>query len=113
MNYLNPETENRPLPSKLTMTIRHGDMFRHEVAGAGGWGDPLERDSAMVLRDVRNELVSLAAARAYYGVVLAGEPLAVDEAATQALREGLRRRRNWPQTPAISWEPHSIAMAAE
>ena len=59
MNYLNPEGENRPLPSKLTMTIRRGDTFRHEVAGAGGWGDPLERDPAMVLRDVRNELVSL------------------------------------------------------
>ena len=27
MNYLNPDTENRPLPSKLTMTIRRGDIF--------------------------------------------------------------------------------------
>jgi N-methylhydantoinase B len=112
MNYLNPHGENRPLPSKLTMTIRRGDVFRHEVAGAGGWGDPLERNPAMVLRDVRNELVSLAAARADYGVVLAGEPLAVDEAATRALREALCRRRNWQGTPAISWEPPSIAMAA-
>ena len=113
MNYLNPATENRPLPSKLTMTIRRGDVFRHEVAGAGGWGDPLERDPPMVLCDVRNELVSLASARADYGVVLAGEPLAVDEVATFALREALRRTRNWPRTPAISWEPPSMAMAAE
>ena len=45
-NYLNPDTENRLLPSKLTITIRRGDVFRHELAGAGGWGDPLERDSA-------------------------------------------------------------------
>jgi N-methylhydantoinase B len=66
------------------MTIRRGDVFRHEVAGAGGWGDPLERDPAMVLRDVRNELVSLASARADYGVVLAGNPLAVDDAAARA-----------------------------
>ena len=113
MNYLNPNGENRPLPSKLTMTIRRGDTFRHEVAGAGGWGDPLERDPAMVLRDVRNELVSLAAARADYGVVLAGKPLTVDEAATWALRERLRRARNWPRTPAISRGPLGIAMAAE
>ena len=35
-----------PLPSKFTMTIRRGDVFRHEIAGAGGWGDPLERDPA-------------------------------------------------------------------
>jgi N-methylhydantoinase B/oxoprolinase/acetone carboxylase alpha subunit len=113
MNYLSPDRENRPLPSKLTMTIRHGDVFRHEVAGAGGWGDPLERDPAMVLRDVRNELVSLAAARADYGVVLVENPLAVDEAATLALRERQRRARNWPQTPAISWEQPDTAMAAE
>ena len=113
MNYLNPATENRPLPSKLTMTIRRGDVFRHEVAGAGGWGDPLDRDPAMVLRDVRNELVSLASAQADYGVVLAGKPLAVDEAATRARREALRRRRNWLRTPAISWDPPDLAVAAE
>jgi len=113
MNYLNPAQENRPLPSKLTMTIRRGDVFRHEVAGAVGWGDPLERDPAMVLRDVKNELVSLAAARANYGVVLADSPPAVDEAATRALRERLRRTRNWPRTPTISWEPPVTAMAAE
>ena len=67
----------------------------------------------MVLRDVRNELVSLAAARADYGVVLTGKPPAVDEAATQALRERLRCRRNWPQTPAVSWDPPGLAVAAE
>jgi N-methylhydantoinase B len=113
MNYLNPEGANCPLPSKLTMTIRRGDTFRHEVAGAGGWGDPLERDPAMVLRDVRNQLVSLTSAHADYGVVFRGKPLAVDEAATQVLRESLRRARNWPHTPAISREPPGLGMAAE
>ncbi len=112
MNYLNPDGENRPLPSKLTMTIRRGDVFRHEVAGAGGWGDPLDRDPAMVLHDVRNELVSLASAQIEYGVVLSGQPLAVDEAATRALRQRLRHARNWPHTPAISWEPSDTALAA-
>ena len=113
MNYLNPDGENRPLPSKLTMTIRRGDVFRHEVAGAGGWGDPLERDPAMVLRDVRNELVSPAAARADYGVVLTQNLLAVDEAATRVLRGHLRHLRDWRQIPAISWQPSAIALAAE
>jgi len=94
--------------------IKHRrDVFRHDVAGAGGWGDPLERDPGIVLRDVRNELVSLASARADYGVVFAGNPLAVDVPATRALREQLRRTRNWPQTPDISWEPPELAVAAE
>src|ERR687891_2353083 len=69
-NYLNPEGENRVLPSKLTMTIRRGDVFRHVLAGAGGWGDPLERDPELVLRDVKNELLSAAKAEADYGVVI-------------------------------------------
>ena len=68
-NYLNPEAENRPLPSKLTMTMKRGDVFRHVLAGGGGWGDPLERDPAAVLKDVRNELLSAAKALADYGVV--------------------------------------------
>jgi hypothetical protein len=46
-------------------------------------------------------------------VVLAGKPLTVDEAATWALRERLRRARNWPRTPAISRGPLGIVMAAE
>jgi N-methylhydantoinase B len=40
------------------MTVTKGDIFRHVLAGAGGWGDPLERDPAKVLKDVRNELLS-------------------------------------------------------
>src|SRR6266513_12587 len=50
-NYLNPDGENRTLPSKFTMTIKKGDVFRHVLAGAGGWGDPLERDPAAVQRE--------------------------------------------------------------
>jgi N-methylhydantoinase B len=110
MNYLNPDRENTPLPSKLTMTIRRGDVFRHEVAGAGGWGDPLERDPAMVLRDVRNELVSREAARADYGVVLTAKPLTVDEPATAALRQQMLGQRKRENVPIYDW---GTARAAE
>jgi N-methylhydantoinase B len=54
--------------------------------GGGGWGDPLARDPALVLRDVRDEVVSLEAARKMYGVVLKEDASAVDQAATKALR---------------------------
>jgi len=101
MNYLNPDRHPDPLPSKLTMNMKKGDLFRHEVAGAGGWGDPLERDPARVLQDVRNEFVSEQAAREDYGVVIAGD--AVDKAATTALRRQLRDGRNWAEAPVYSW----------
>jgi N-methylhydantoinase B len=102
MNYLNPDENPAPLPSKLTMNIKRGDLFRHEVAGAGGWGDPLERDPALVLKDVLNEFVSPRAAREDYGVVLAGTPLAVDVAATQRLRSRMRAVRKWDEVPVYS-----------
>jgi N-methylhydantoinase B len=110
MNYLNPERTPAPLPSKLTMTMKKGDVFRHEVAGGGGWGDPLERDPALVLRDVRNDFVSGRAARDDYGVVLRGDPPAVDDVATAALRERKRRERNWCEVPVYD---RGEALAAE
>jgi len=58
-NVLNPDGEARRLASKVTMNIRRGDVLRHELAGPGGWGDPLDRDPAAVMRDVRNEIVRI------------------------------------------------------
>ena len=91
-NYLNPDTDGRLLPSKLTMTIHKGDVFRHVLAGGGGWGDPLERDPQAVLRDVRNEFLSAARAKADYGVIVDTAAWRVDEAATKKLRAEISSR---------------------
>ena len=74
-----------------------------DLAGGGGYGDPMTRDPQAVLRDVLNGFVSLDAAREDYGVVirrlapddetvLLPEDFVVDEAATSALRTGGRQR---------------------
>ena len=93
---------SRELPGKLTMTMKRGDVFRHEQPGPGGWGDPLERDPARVLRDVQNELVSLAAARDDYGVVIDSATWTVDEPGTARRRAELRARRGWKETPVVT-----------
>ncbi|MBV8169644.1 MAG: hydantoinase B/oxoprolinase family protein, partial [Alphaproteobacteria bacterium] len=81
-NTLNPGTPaEQALPGKLTMTIKRGDVFRHELPGGGGWGDPLERDPAAVLSDVRNEYVGLARAQRDYGVAIDTGTWRVDEPA--------------------------------
>jgi N-methylhydantoinase B len=75
------------MPGKTLVTFRRGDVFRHELAGAGGWGEPLEREVGMVVRDVREGKVSVAHAREAYGVVVT-ERGEVDEAETRRLRGG-------------------------
>ena len=64
--------------------LRQGDIFRLETGGGGGYGHPYDRAPERVLDDVLGGMVSEAAARQQYGVVLAGE--AVHAAATAALR---------------------------
>jgi N-methylhydantoinase B len=93
-NVLNPGTpDEEPMPGKITRSIRRGEVFRYEMAGAGGWGDALEREPERVLKDVRNEFVSREAARDEYGVVIDSGSLSVDEKATTRLRDALRRAR--------------------
>jgi N-methylhydantoinase B len=99
---MNPGAENRVLPSKFTMIIKRGDVFSHDSAGPGGWGDPLERDPARVARDVKNEFVSRRSAHDDYGVVFAGDGFEVDLDATAARRDVLRRERGWTEAPGVS-----------
>ena len=100
-NVINPDGEARPLPSKLTITMKQGEVFRHVLAGAGGWGDPVERDPKAVLRDVRNELLSRERAAADYGVILDGAGRQVDAAATARARDAIRKARGWDQPPKV------------
>ena len=72
MNILNPDSERRELPSKTLLTMRRGEVLQHVMAGAGGWGDPMQRDPEAVLKDVREEKVSREAAERDYGVVIEG-----------------------------------------
>lgn len=71
--------------------LKAGETLTNDTGGGGGYGDPLERDPQAVLADVRGEFVSVAAAERDYGVVIAADGAAVDEAATTALRA--RRRQ--------------------
>ncbi|HEY4253579.1 MAG TPA: hydantoinase B/oxoprolinase family protein [Roseomonas sp.] len=86
-------------PAKFYGQLRRGDLFVHETAAGGGWGDPLERAPERVLQDVRNAFVSPDQARALYGVVLAADGRSVDPPATEALRGRIRAARGWRETP--------------
>ena len=104
-NILNPGKDDEIMTGKVTRTIHSGDVFRYEMAGAGGWGDPLDREPERVLKDVRNEYISLDAARREYGVVIDAQSWRVDEDQTSALRKVLRNERNWGDVPSIDRGP--------
>ena len=93
--WVNPETPAaKRLPTRYAdYPLRAGDIFRLDTPGGGGHGDPLARDAERVLADVREGLVSRAAAERDYGVVLerAARSWIIDRAATQARRAQLRR----------------------
>jgi N-methylhydantoinase B len=71
--------------------VRAGEVIRIRTTGGGGWGEPLERDPELVVRDVVRRKVSPEAALAEYGVVLTGsledDSLSYDADATKTHRE--------------------------
>ena len=107
-NVLDPglATEEK-LHAKLTMTLRKGQVFRHELPGAGGWGDALTRDLSLVAKDLRDGLVTMEAAAHDYGVVARGDPPVIDAAATETLRAKLRATRK--ALPDVAWLPAEAA----
>ena len=79
------------LPAKCDgIAVKKGDILYFNTWGGGGWGDPLERDPALVLDDVKRDLVSVGGAKRY-GVVI--EDNAVNAQATSALRQTIASAR--------------------
>jgi N-methylhydantoinase B len=85
---INPGGGEQIVHSKESRGFDHGDVISFQQPGAGGYGDPLDRDPGRVLEDVLDGYVSTEAARRDYGVVIVEER--VDEAATRALRATMR-----------------------
>ena len=82
------------LNNVIQFVMKKGEGLRGRDSSGGGYGDPLDRDPALVLKDVLEGWESRKKALDVYGVVLNGEieddSLAVDTAATRARRAELR-----------------------
>ena len=87
MTILNPGPNQKSLHSKGSYMLQSGDVVCEILNGAGGYGDPLERDPAAVRKDVIGEYVSLEKAREVYGVVIDPETMEVNEEETAQLRK--------------------------
>lgn len=81
--------------------VKAGDLLHYITWGGGGWGDPLERDPAIVGLEIRQGLVTPEGAKAY-GVVADGDGV-VDEDATAALRAEIKASRG--ELPLFDYGP--------
>ncbi len=89
------------VPSKCDhVKVFPGDELFCQTWGAGGYGDPLTRETARVQKDVRFRLVSPQKAHDEYGVVIDAKTFVVDEEATKKLRAEIASKRG----PAVPFD---------
>jgi N-methylhydantoinase B len=98
-------------PKSFNVPQEKDDAFILSWAGAGGYGDPLERDPHRVRQDVLNGTGTREWANRVYCVVL-DEHNAVDAEATAALRNDHRRQRK-VNAPSLSGRTIDAASARQ
>lgn len=81
--------------------VEEGDQLHFITWGGGGWGDPLERDPALVGKEIEQGLVTSDGAKDY-GVV-ANDAGRIDEAATSILRSQIKASRG--DLPLFNYGP--------
>lgn len=88
--WVEPAGGDRFIPPKYGVRQLPPSRIIGLTPGGGGWGNPLARPPELVLRDVRDGVVSRSGAERDYGVVITEDGSAIDEVRTEALRA--RRR---------------------
>jgi N-methylhydantoinase B len=83
-------TEQKIPPKGQPNVVYKNDVVSIHSAGAGGYGDPLERPPELVMADVLDGYVSEEAAKRDYGVVLQPGGSAIDGSSTMALRQKMQ-----------------------
>lgn len=73
--------------------VKQGEVYMISQGAGGGFGDPLERDPALVMRDLNEGLLSDRAAREIYRVVYDERTRSIDAAATEKARDEERESR--------------------
>lgn len=89
-NYIVIIREGKPdmkLRKVSSLKLSKDDVISIRTGAGGGWGSPKERSPELVLKDVRNGLVTPDVARREYGVAVDTESWVVDQLETSRLRK--------------------------
>ena len=98
--WLNPGTEHECAYDVLrdVVELQQGDVLRFVSSYGGAYGDPLEREPELVLKDIEDGVLSNGSAETDFGVVIDKGAVVVDR--TNEVREALKRTRG--ELPAFS-----------
>ncbi len=100
VSYHITEGKKRALKKEI-FTCKKGDFIKAILPGAGGFGDPYERDVNKVLEDINKELVTIKAAKDDYGVVIDQENMKIDLEATLKIRKEITQRQEYEMEKKI------------
>lgn len=89
--YLTTADGRRRRLKKEIFVLNKGDLITCILPGAGGWGNPYERNIEKVLKDVKKGVVSIEKAQRDYWVVIDEHTMEVDFETTRKLREAALR----------------------
>ena len=91
-------------PTVPARDLKSGDMWVASSHGGGaGLGDPIEREPALIIKDIENRIASLEVAQKVFCVAINPKTLEVDYKETKKLREERRRERLERGEPGIKY----------
>jgi N-methylhydantoinase B/oxoprolinase/acetone carboxylase alpha subunit len=91
------------IPSVIDM-FGEGDIIACSSGGGGGYGDVLERDPELVIKDLRDGIISHSIAKNVYKVVYDPKTLILDKEKTEELRQRERAERKTRGVPYHEFE---------
>ena len=98
-----------------TYELTDDEVVQYTVGGGGGYGDPLDRDPALVLRDIRKGALSVETAEKIYGAVISQNQAKVELEATEKNRramieERLRRGKTFKKRDSLrKWDVEELS----
>jgi acetophenone carboxylase len=84
------EADKYPSPPR---PVKAYDIVAGGTAGGGGYGDPIERDPSLVMKDLEEGIISHRVAKDIYRVAYNQETLLVDQEKTKAFRKAEKEDR--------------------
>jgi N-methylhydantoinase B len=97
-------------PPMAMVPTKGWDVIYCYNGGGGGYGDPIDRDPEVVLKDVINYITSFEYAENVYGVIIDKDRMIVDYEKTEKKREEIKNKRKERANKFPQKEPNIVPL---